>query len=316
MAPSLVVATHGHCFDGMTSAALFTRLLEQIDPGALASVRYRSCGYGPGMAMIPEAWLEGSTNAILDFRYTPSSRLTWYFDHHVTGFGSDDERDAATALERVHYDAAYSSCSKLIADVASKTYGVDIAQDELVRWADIIDAARFPSAEAAIDRTNPALRIASVVEHHGDEAFLAKFVPKLRERGLELADDPEIQALFAPIALAQDGYASRVARASERVGRVVLVDLSDAPLDVAGKFVAYAQNPDAVYSVMLSRSKHFKLSVGYNPWCGVARDRDISVICKRYGGGGHPVVGGATFTLDRVDEAREIARAVARELAG
>jgi hypothetical protein len=75
--------------------------------------------------------------------------------------------------------------------------------------------------------------------------------------------------------------------------------------------------PDCVYSVTLSRQKqHYKLSVGYNPWCGVPRDRDIAPICRRYEGGGHPAVGAASFPLSALERAREAARAVAEELDG
>src|SRR5262245_50530151 len=130
MKPStVVVATHGHCFDGMASAALFTHLYRSVHEGTRASLTYKSCGYGPGMTMIPEGWLDGDENAILDFRYTPSPRVSWYFDHHVTGFGSPEERDetlarasdparaSAGARPQIFYDAAYGSCTKLIADV-------------------------------------------------------------------------------------------------------------------------------------------------------------------------------------------------------
>src|SRR6185369_6856920 len=89
----VVVATHGHCFDGLASAVLFTQLVRSLREGSESpDFSYRSCGYGPGMSTIPEAWLDGDENAILDFRYTKSDRLSWYFDHHVTGFGSPEER--------------------------------------------------------------------------------------------------------------------------------------------------------------------------------------------------------------------------------
>ena len=55
----ILVATHGHCFDGLASAALFTRLLRALSPGEDMHFRYRSCGYGPGMQTIPEKWLDG-----------------------------------------------------------------------------------------------------------------------------------------------------------------------------------------------------------------------------------------------------------------
>ncbi len=316
----VVIATHGHCFDGMASAALFTRLYQEVRGSAGFEAKYRSCGYGPGMSAVPPQWLDGDENAILDFRYTKAPKLTWYFDHHVTGFGSAEEREAAGGPEQqVFYDPGYGSCTKLIADVGAERFGVPREPlADLVRWADLIDAARFASAEAAVDRSEPVLQLASVVEHHGDGPFLAAVVPKLLERPVgEVARDPEILRLWGPIAAAQEAYVARVRRAAKVMGRVVLVDLSDAPLDVAGKFVTYALYPQCVYSVTLLRTKqHHKLSVGYNPWSGVERAHDIAAICKRYGGGGHPVVGAASFPLGALDAARAAATAVAVELDG
>lgn len=322
----IVVATHGHCFDGLASAALFTHLLRSLQPGAELTMRYRSCGYGPGMSMVPPEWLEGDENAILDFRFTPTDRLTWYFDHHVTGFGSQAEREAAEARAageagkaplRLHYEPSYSSCTKLIADVAKRDFGVTAPSlEDLVEWADVIDAARFESAERAVRRDEPVLQLASVVEHHGDGPFLGTVVPRLLERGLaEVARSEDVQALWRPLASAQEAFRARVQQKAERVGSVVLVDLTEAPIEVGAKFVTYALFPESVYSVMLTRSKsHCKVSVGYNPWCGQPRRHDIASICRRYEGGGHPVVGAASFPLAEVERARDAARAIAREL--
>lgn len=324
---NVTVATHGHCFDGMASAALFTYLLRALRPGAPLTLKYRSCGYGPGMSMIPEGWLDGDENAILDFRYTPSGRLTWYFDHHITGFGSPEERKTAedraipatpsSEGPHVFYDATYGSCTKLIADVARETLGVDTSSlAELIAWADKIDTAGFESAEAAISRTEPVLMLASVVEHHGDGPFLASIVPRLLSSPLrDVAQSPDIQALFRPLLAAQETFIRRVSEGSRRMGRVVLVDLSDASIEAAAKFVTYALHPECMYSVVLMRGgKHFKLSIGYNPWCGAARLHDISVICRRYGGGGHAAVGAASFPLSALEGAKLAAAAVANEL--
>lgn len=327
------MATHGHCFDGMASAALFARLVREVHAGAPLSIRYRSCGYGPGMSSIPASWLDGEENAILDFRYTPTKRLSWYFDHHVTGFGSTGERDAAlagatdtlgnatpagpAAGPRVYYDAAYGSCTRLIADVSRDRFGIDTsAVGELVRWAEIIDTAGFPTAEAAVSRDEPVMQLASVVEHHGDAPFLALIVPRLIERPVgEVAHDQDIQDLWAPLARGRETFAARIERGAKVMNRVVFVDLTDAPMEAVAKFMTYSMFPACVYSVTLSRQKqHYKLSVGYNPWCGVPRDRDIASICRRYDGGGHPAVGAASFPLNAADRAREAALAVAAEL--
>jgi hypothetical protein len=335
-AREILVATHGHCFDGAASAVLFTRLRSAIEPpeaGGALSFRYKSCGYGPGMQAIPEGWLDGGENAILDFRYTPSKRLSWYFDHHVTGFGSAAESEAALAgaapialtappeaklaLPQVFWEPTYGSCAKLIADVARERFGVDMSPlAELVAWADVIDTARFPSAKAATSPDEPVLQLAAVIEHHGDGPFLNGLVPRLLERPLgEVARAEDVQALWVPIHAARAAFEARVERAAEVRGPVVLVDLTDAPLDVAAKFVTYARYPACTYSVMLSRNRaHFKLSIGYNPWSGVPRGHDIAAICRRYDGGGHPAVGACSFPLSAEARAREAARAVTEEL--
>jgi len=316
----LVVATHGHCFDGLASAALFTRLIERTQAGTI-DFTYRACGYGGGQARPDDAMLSGDENAILDYRYYPTDKLGWYFDHHRTAFGSPEERahfEARTGGGRFFYDADASSCTKLIARVSRDTFGVeDPSLDELVSFADRIDAARFDSAAEAVDRSSPLMRLVSVVEHHGDDGFLSRLVPELLSRSLaEVAALPAIQNRYRPLGKKHERFVDRVKTSSRRLGRVVFVDLTEEVLDSVGKFVTYALFPDSVYSVVIGRLKHGpKISVGYNPWSGAPLDTDISSICARYGGGGHPVVGGIAFSNAELEQARTVARAIAAELA-
>ena len=41
----IVVAAHGHCFDGLVSATMFTHLRDSLGNKSLRFT-YRSCGYG------------------------------------------------------------------------------------------------------------------------------------------------------------------------------------------------------------------------------------------------------------------------------
>lgn len=318
---SVVVATHGHCFDGLASATLFTELAHHVGIGD-ATFSYRGCGYGPGQNGVDPAVLSGDENAILDFRYSTDARLSWYFDHHKTAFPTPDDRahfDADTS-GRKFWDAAYGSCTKLIADVGRARFGLALGEglDELVRWADVIDAARFASAEMAVRRTEPAIRLMAVIEHHGDDAFLARMVPRLRSRSLaEVAADDDVVALYRPMEAAQEAFVALVREKSRVMGRVVYVDLADETIDVAAKFVTYALFPESDYSVMVTRGKdRCKLSIGHNPWCGRPRTHDVSAICSRHGGGGHPVVGAISLAPSEVERARELGLAIARELDG
>lgn len=301
---------------------MFTRLLQHVEPGA-HRFTYVACGYGPGLNGVEPKVLAGDVNAILDFRFTIAPSLTWYFDHHKTAFPTPADRTAYE--ERAHatprryfHDGAYGSCTKLIADVGAREFGLDPAPTAgLVKWADMIDTASFPSAKFAVERSEPALQLMTVVEHLGDDAFLTKMVPRLLAEPIEdLARAPDVQALYEPLKAQHEAFVAMVRGAAREEGRVVLVDLTDRALEVAGKFVTYALFPESAYSVLVSRSKSkCKISIGYNPWSPVPRTHDIAAICERHGGGGHAVVGAISLAADKVDEARALAQSIARELA-
>lgn len=314
--PKIVVATHGHCFDGLASAVLFTHLRRHLTPEP-GSFEYRSCGYGPKLKRVPDRWLRGDENAITDFRYTPSPRLHWYFDHHRTAFGSDEEREAAVGSKGVFYDPAYPSCASLIADVAAERYAVEGQRfQELVTWANRIDAADFPTPEAALDRSTPVMQLASVVEQHGDAPLLTELCAALLAQSVEeVACSATVRRLWQPLAEAHADTHRRFAAAARLRDDVVVADLADAQLRSSGKFHAYALFPRARYSVAVLRMKqHVKVSVGYNPWSPGPRDHDVSALCQRHGGGGHADVGAVTFPVEEIDRAREVATTLAAEL--
>ena len=149
----VTVLTHGHCFDGLCSAVVFSRLLRELK-GPATQFRYVACGYSPSQPAIGPL-LSGDQNAILDYRFANHPRLDWYFDHHRTAFASEeDQRHFEACRDRLpyFYDAGYSSCTQLVSDVARERYGVvDERLLPLTEWADKIDSAAFESAEAAID---------------------------------------------------------------------------------------------------------------------------------------------------------------------
>ncbi len=325
--PRVVVATHGHCFDGMCSAVLFTRLYRRRFGADGATFTYHGAGYGPGQNGVDARVLSGDVNAVLDFRFSALPGLDWYFDHHVSAFVTPDDRAAferraaegeAAGERRYFHDGAYSSATKLIADVGRARFGLDPDVDPgLLAWADMIDSAAFPSAEMAVVRAEPELRLMTVVEHSGDDAFLQKMVPRLLEQPLaEVARAPDVAAAYEPLGKAHEAFVKLVEQRAQTVGASVLVDLTDQILEVAGKFVTYALYPESAYSVLASRSKSkCKISVGYNPWSPVPRTHNIAAICERHGGGGHPVVGAISLPADRVDAAKRLARSIAEELA-
>lgn len=316
----VLVAHHGHCFDGAASAAVFTRFLRETQAGAwTATVEYLGLGYDPGAPSPAEKLREGAVNAILDFRYAASDRLNWYFDHHVSAFqepGSEVHFRADTTGQKFH-DGTYGSCTKYIVDIARERFGWSAPDlEDLVRWSDVIDAARFTSADEACSFATPHMQIAAVVQEQGDDALCRELIPLLASRTLaEVASLPLIATRVAPIRARHEALAKRMAQQGEQRGNVAWFDLSEAPVDTVAKFVGYQLFPTAMYSVVLSRTaKKVKISVGFNPWTKRARAHDIASLCERYGGGGHPVVGAVSFAPQEFARAQAACEDIIRSL--
>ncbi|MBL9023348.1 MAG: hypothetical protein JNL21_14205 [Myxococcales bacterium] len=317
------ILTHGYCFDGLVSAALATHLVRQLHR-EVTRFGYRSCGYGPRLKQIPQAWLGGAVNVLCDFRYVESPRLSYYFDHHATAFASRGEETAARervarskGARHLVFDPTYGSCAKLMADTMRETFGVDMRHlTDLVAWADKVDAARFDDPEEAFFARAPALVLADVAEHHGSSAYVGQLAPRLLAHPLEaLAASEDVRALASPIAEEKARYLALVRQAGKRFGDVVLVDLAESGARPAGKFATYVAFPDCTYSVALLRTQdQLKVGVGYNPWSGKPRRHDVAALCKREGGGGHAVVGAATFAFADIDRARQAAHRIVEQL--
>src|SRR6187551_76910 len=120
----VVVATHGHCFDGLASAVVFTKLLRHLH-GPDIQFEYHACGYGTGQKVATPGLLRGDLNAILDYRFCATESLDWYFDHHRTAFASEEDRAFFANRKpggQYFFEPDYSSCTKLIADLAATRF--------------------------------------------------------------------------------------------------------------------------------------------------------------------------------------------------
>jgi len=305
----VLIAHHGHCFDGAVSAALFSRFYREV-VDASAAFSYKGLVYEPNAAPTAERLREDSVNVIVDFRYTRSPQLEWYFDHHVSAFQEAGSREhfAADQSGKKFHDGQYGSCTRLIADVLRDRHGwqaPDMA--DLIEWADIVDAARFPNADVASGLDHPALEITAVVQEQGDENFCSQLIPRLTSESMSsVAASPLVSERLGPIRQRLVTLTDRMARLGEQRGYVAYFDLSDAPLESVSKFLGYKLFPTASYSVVLSCTpRRIKISVGFNPWSARPRVHNIATICEAYGGGGHPVVGAVSFAPGQMPAARK-----------
>ncbi len=313
----LRVLYHGHCFDGVASAATFTRFYqERINPNA--DVQYTGLLHRPG-ALFDEEMFDGDENAIVDFKYSPSERLTWWFDHHQSAFltPEDEAHFRAERSGKKFLDASRKSCTEFIAEVAHSEFGFDDRPLEaLIHWAHVIDGALYESAAQAVELKEPPLRLMQVIEADRDEHFIEQVIRELTVRPLgEVATSEEVNLRFQPILEEHCETLDAIKRSAVYADGVVCFDLTEEGYEGFNKFIPYYLFPETTYSVALTRDpRRTKISVGSNPWAPCPRRHNIATICERYGGGGHAVVGAVSFGPDEIEKARAAMREIVEEL--
>lgn len=308
---------HGKCFDGTASAALFSRFYrERVRPDA--QFQFTGLVHRAG-ALFNEADFDGDENAIVDFKYSASPKITWWFDHHQSAFltPEDAEHYRNGDKSRKFFDPDFKSCTKFLAHVAQEKFGFDPGPvEDLVRWADIIDGAQFSSPQAAVEMAEPAMKLTMAIESTNDPEFLPRLIPYLVSEPLaRVMEEPFVAAVIPPL---MERHRKSIdilrGRAECRQGTIYF-DITDYDLEGYNKFIPYYLYPESIYSVGLSSSSfRVKVAVGSNPWTGRQNLVNLAKICERYGGGGHARVGAISFPIDKGDQARQAAAEIVAEL--
>jgi hypothetical protein len=315
---------HDKCFDGACSASLFTRFhRECVTAGA--NYEYHGLVHRAG-ALFDESDFKGDQNAIVDFKYSTSPKITWWFDHHQSAFLTPEDhqhyltckQDALCSKHRF-LDATYTSCTSFLAHIASTQYGFKTEPvAELIHWANIVDGALYESPTAAVEMAAPAMKLTLIIESTQDPAFIPRLIPLLTEMPLaEVLSQPFVASLLPPLLERHQAAIELIRERSEERNGTIFFDITDRQLEGYNKFIPYYLHPNAIYSIGLSKSSfRTKVSVGSNPWTTADRDKMVNLaqVCERYGGGGHARVGAISFPPDQSDQAREAAAVIVAEL--
>ncbi|MBZ5646623.1 MAG: phosphoesterase [Acidobacteriia bacterium] len=308
---------HDKCFDGACSAALFSRFYrERIREDV--EFQYSGLVHRAG-ALFDESKFDGDENAIVDFKYSTSPKISWWFDHHQSAFLTPE--DAAhfeqQQSNKKFYDPDFKSCTKFIAVIADKHFGFNAKPvEELVEWADIIDGAQFSDPATAVELRAPAMKLTMVIESTQDPKFVPRLIPLLVEKPLgELVREPFVAELLPPLLERHQRSIELLRQRAESKDGTVFFDVTDQELEGYNKFIPYYLHPESVYSVGLSKSSfRTKVSVGSNPWANQENMVNLAEICERYGGGGHARVGAVSFEPNQFEKARQAAQEIVTEL--
>ena len=308
---------HDKCFDGACSAALFARFYQERIREDVEFV-FHGLLHRAG-ALFDEADFTGDENAIVDFKYSSSPQITWWFDHHESAFltPGDAEHFEQDQSNRKFYDPSFRSCTKFLATVAEQRFGFNPAPvSEVIEWADIIDGALYPNATSAVEMREPAMKLTMVIETAQDAGFVPKLIALLATKSLaSILEEPVVAPLMPPLLERHQRSIGILHDRTEFKDGTIFFDVTDQELEGYNKFIPYYLHPTSIYSVGLSKSSfRTKVSVGSNPWSQDERLVNLAKICERYGGGGHARVGAISFDVKQEQAARQAARDIVEEL--
>ncbi|MCB9555541.1 MAG: hypothetical protein H6707_05505 [Deltaproteobacteria bacterium] len=294
---------HGHCFDGVLSAAVIARFFRQRY-GERCRIAFRGMThrnrdpYGANHA----AFFDGSINAVVDFRYSPASSLNWWCDHHHTAFLSEEDRLAFERGDNPQhcFDPAAPSCAALLDRFLRDNHGFDGADAVDLSWADRIDGAQFSSPKEPVELESPALRLMQLLESAPSWELEQRIITLLMERNIEAVEAAADVRQAVSNAVAQHTYTiSQVAERMKVEHGVAIVDLRDMAQVGINRYIPYYLSDELHYAVVLSApTGRSKVGLSRNPWAERGQPLDLATLAAEFGGGGHAAAAAVVFASE------------------
>ncbi|MBI3589684.1 MAG: hypothetical protein HY093_04735 [Candidatus Liptonbacteria bacterium] len=236
---------------------------------------------------------------IFDFYYHP--KAAFFFDHHLSTFIRPDWEKKFKRTKYLNLNFKYESCCHLVFDVLVKKFGYRPSRyiKDLVKWADIVDAAKYKSAKDTIELNAPALQIDSYLDQKSQKGDPVRWViEELSRKDLvKVAKDRRVMAVVKNV-LAKIKESLEYHRKNLQIfDKVCFIDLSLGEVERV-RFAPHFLVPSLSYIVTLLKSgKVFRVAVGANPWRPKSHKHDLrKLVRERYGfkAGGHARAAGIT----------------------
>src|SRR5882762_3213730 len=266
---------HDKCFDGASSAALFSRFYRERIRN---DVEFEFTGllHRAG-ALFDERQFDGDENAIVDFK-------------SCTSF------IAMVAEQRFGFDAT---------SVADLVHWTDIIDGAMYPDAQTAVEMKAPAMKLTmvIESAPDSIFVPQLIPLLASQSLG------------EILKAPFVAPLLPPLLKRHELSIGILEARTECRDATIFFDVTDQELEGYNKFVPYYLHPESIYSVGLSKSSlRVKVSVGSNPWAPSEPTVNLAKVCERYGGGGHARVGAISFGVTEEEAARNTAREIADEL--
>ncbi len=247
-------------------------------------------------------WLEPSQiqNGKADIRpgdivanlpYDP--RCSIWFDHHV----SNMMEEAPPGVFRVAPSAA-----GLVYEYYKKKGRLEKEFEELVRWTDIIDAARLDKDQVLYPEKYPYLLLSMTIKNRNgsDVSYWNHLVHLLRCHPIKtVMEDPEVKARCEAVVAENRTYVEILKAHTEIYEQVTVTDFRVLDRVPSGnRFLVYCLYPDVIASVKVRFDEQDPdttiVSIGQSIF-KEGLQVNIGHLLARYGGGGHAGAGGCSM---------------------
>jgi hypothetical protein len=319
LSKSATLYLHFPCFDGIVSGALAILFLNNLRGWEFDSI------YGVNYDLQAN-WLTthlSQRSCVIDFLYHPEAEV--WCDHHTTTFlESKFQAEFETRPNALHwYDQKSRSTARLLWNRAAEALGWAVRLEEMVNWADKIDAADYENVNEAIFGSHPALNICRSLGIDADSKYCNFLVRGLCDLSLEeLAAQAEVRQRVAHSdELSSEGL-NRVKKTIRLHGNIAIFDTQTENAFV-NRYSAFHFHPDAQYSIGTFRGKDSTtVRINANPWLGFQSPnlgQMMRAAAKKAGlgsGGGHERVGSLRLGKESHRTAEEIVAYLIKELHG
>jgi len=306
-------------FDGLVCGALLTKF-EKIDDYLFVEPKFMQDGLvdvRPG-------------DIIANLPYHPSCTL--WFDHHITNtipdfptpliLGRGGFRLAPSAARVVYeyYEAVgkrreATASGKIPPDEILAYLGTERIQ-YLMHETDRIDAGKLEKEDVLHPRGYVLVSMTTDGQRAGDEPYWLKVIELLREATLEeMLNDAEVKTRCQKILDEQEKLRKLLLERSALKGNVIYCDLRGVQeIPDGNRFLIFTLFPQGNLQVKIAddpqRPNTTAISVGYNIFNPTSKV-NVGELLKKYGGGGHRVVGSTRVPNDQAERAiQEIVEAV------
>ena len=306
-------------FDGLVCGALVTKF-EKIDEFLFVEPKFMQDGLVDIRA----------GDIITNLPYHPNCTL--WFDHHVTNTTPDFAQPIilgkggfrlAPSAARVVYEYYTEAGTRHEATGNSKISGNDILSflgtermKFLMHEADRIDGGQLNREDVINPQGYVLISMTTDGKNAGDEPYWLKMIDLLRDLALEeIMGDLEVAEHCQRIRDEQDKLRQLLLERTTMKGNVIYCDLRGVKkIPDGNRFLVFTLFPEGNIQVKIAddsqRENTTAISVGYNIF-NPTSNVNVGELLKKYGGGGHKVVGSSRVPNERAERAiKEIVDAV------